>query len=510
MEKKLFQWIAAFGIIKLFIHLLTSTNYGLHRDEYLYWDEAYNLSWGFMEIPPLTPFLGRLFFTVLGDSVFAIRLMPALIGTATILLIGWAIKELGGKKWAIGFGCTGFLISLAFLRGNSLYQPVSFNQFFWFLSAFLLIRLIRTADNRYWYYLGICLGLGVLTKYSIAFYGLGLFIGVILSSHRKWLLSPQPYFALLIALIIISPNLYWQYVHHFPVVQHMRELSETQLVHVDFLSFFTDQLLFHFAGTIVWGIGLISLFTVKKYKEYRILGIAFIATILVIALLRGKSYYTIGAFTSLFIFGGLALENIIQRPMYRISAISAMVLFTLPILPFSLFVLPNEKMINYSKFMADHIGLDAPLRWEDGTVHTLPQDYADMNGWEELSKKLGKHYNELPESVRQRCHILGGSYGHASSINYYHQKYKLPRASSFNGTHLIWLSDQIQFDNQFLISDTRIDSSTWFYNMTLIDSIENPYARDPGYIYYRTSPRMNLTPVWTQEVRTEKERFNFK
>jgi len=510
MKNKLFYLIGALGLLKLLVHLLTNTNYGLHRDEFLYWDEGNHLSWGFMEIPPLTPALAWLASGLFGDSVFAIRLLPALAGVLTLLLIGWMIRDLGGKTWAILFGCFGFLLSLAFLRSNTLFQPVSFNQFFWFLTAFWLIRLVKTTDKKYWYFLGVTFGLGILAKYSIAFYGIGLFFGLLLSQHRRWLRKPQPYLALVIALLIASPNIFWQFQHNLPVVQHMQELSEQQLVHVDLMGFFTDQLLFHFAGVVVWVSGLYYLLFKSKYREYRFIGIAFLSTILLIALLQGKSYYTIGAFTPLFIFGGLALEEWVRTIYKRIILLTALIIFTLPILPYSLPLLPPEQMKAYGQFMADQFGFRSPLKWEDGQYYSLPQDYADMNGWEELAQKVSKHYHQLSESEQQSCHILGGSYGHAGSLNYYRKQYQLPEVHSFNGSYIIWSPAKIKYDRQFMIVEEKQDSSTWFKSMILVDSIEDPNARDKGYIYYRTIPRRDVSEAWEEVMREEKERFNFE
>ena len=71
--------------LKLLIHFLTNTNYGLHRDEYLYFDEGQHLAWGYFEVPPMTPFLAAV-TDLLGGSVFVIKLFPALAGAIIVLL----------------------------------------------------------------------------------------------------------------------------------------------------------------------------------------------------------------------------------------------------------------------------------------------------------------------------------------------------------------------------------------------------------------------------------------
>ena len=220
--------LLAFAFAKLFLHLFSNTNYGFHRDEFLYLDEANHLAWGFFEVPPMLPFLGKVWTLILGDSLFAVRLFPAMIGVLIILLIGKMVRDLGGKQWAVIIACLAFLLSPSFLRSNTLFQPVSLNQFWWFLSAFWLVRLIKSENPTYWYYLGITAGLGMLSKYSISFFLVAICLGLLLTKDGKWLSSKYPWIGLGISLILFSPNLLWQYNHNFPVFTHMQDLAATQ------------------------------------------------------------------------------------------------------------------------------------------------------------------------------------------------------------------------------------------------------------------------------------------
>ena len=508
MNKKYIWLILSFGIAKFFIHLGTMTNYALHRDEYLYFDEGKHLGWGFMEVPPLTPFIGKL-AGLMGGSVFAIRLFPMLIGVATIILAGMLVRDLGGKKWAITFTGLGLLFSPALLGSNALFQPVSFNQFFWFLSAYFLVQIIRTEQTKFWYYLGLSIGIGFLTKYSIFFYGVGLGIALLLTPQRKWLTTKYPYIALAIALVIASPNLYWQYDHNLPVMAHMRELSESQLVNMDWWYYLSSQVRFHFGFTIIWLAGLIGFFKIGKLKPYRFLGIGFLLTILLIGLLSGKHYYTIGAFTILFPFGGIALEHWLQKDFSKYALIVGMCVLTFPLLPYAMPLLQVDQMKKYCAFMSKNAGMKNQLRWEDGNYYEIPQDLADMNGWEELVKKVAKIYHGLPKDKKEKCMIYGGSYGHAGSLNYFREKYDLPEAYSFNSSYLMWAPDEVDFNNQIMLDDRFSLESTWFKNVELVDSMENPFARDPGYIYYRDEPMVDVNEAWRNYVKEEKEEFNF-
>jgi len=494
---------------KLLLHLFTNANYGLHRDEYLYLDQGNHLAWGYMEVPPFIGFLAFLLHG-LGASPFLVRLLPTLAGVLSIFLIGRATRQLGGDPWAVAFAGLAFLMAPALLRGNSLFQPVPFNQFFWLLSAYWLVQLIRSEDHRYWWALGATAGLGVLNKYTIGLYLLALFVGILASPQRRWLKTPHPYIGLGIALLLAAPHLLWQYAHNFPALSHLEELREEQLVNVRPLNFLLEQLLFFQAGTLVWGAGLVYLLFSKRAAPYRPLGLASLLTVGLLLLLRGKAYYTIGSYTILLVFGGLALERYLKRKVWKWTIAALLTLGTLPLLPLSLYLLPNAELERYCHYLVTQIGLDAPMRWEDGKVYALPQDYADMNGWEEVAADIAEAYHDLDPEEQDNCLVFGGSYGHAGAINYYRSKYGLPKECySMNSSYKIWIPREVDFDCMLLATDVRLDESDWFEEVQLLDSIDNPYARDPGYIYLRRQPKTDLREVWREWVAAEKAPYNF-
>ena len=408
------------------------------------------------------------------------------------------------------FTCGGLLLSPAMLGSNTLFQPVSFNQFFWFLSAYLLLQAIKTEQPKFWYLLGGSIGFGFLMKYSIVFYGVSMVVALLFTPQRKWLVTKYPYLALLLAMMIASPNLFWQYEHNWPVIHHMQELAESQLVHINWGGFLLEQMQFHFVFSIIWIAGLVGLFSWGKFKSYRFLGIGFLLTILLIGSLSGKAYYTIGAFTILFPFGGIVLEKWILKNAIRLSLFLGMTILTIPILPYVLPVFKIDQMKSYCKFMDEKAGLEGPLIWEDNQKYELPQDYADMNGWEELSERVAKIYHALPKEKREKCMIYGGNYGHAGSLNYYRKKYNLPEAQCFNSSYKMWAKEEVDFDNQIMVEDRRQLSESEFFNrMILVDSIHDPFAREKGFIYYRDDPKVDVREAWENIVRGEKEEFNF-
>jgi hypothetical protein len=500
--KLFWQGISILAAIKLVLHLLGQQAYGLHRDEYLYLSEGDHLAWGFLEVPPLVPALGKLARLLLGDTMFAVRLLPALAGIASLFILAEMVREWGGRKQAQLVAAGAFLFSPAFLGSNNLFQPVSFNQFAWLMAAFFMVKIIRYQQPRHWYALGLVAGLGFLTKYSIVFFLLSLATAFLFSAHRKQLNAPHPFLAIGLALAIAAPNLFWQYGYDWPVVRHMEELAATQLSNVGSWDFIIPQFLFHGAAIAVWAAGLWALFRWPELRPYRLLAWAFLLLLLMLYALSGKDYYTVGAYSMLFAAGGLVWERWLGDRAWLL--IPAMLLLNAPIIPYGLPILPPEQMIAHGQFMREHFGLEFPLRWEDGRLHDLPQDYADMLGWDELPAKVAQLYHSLSPADQAGCLLYGGNYGQAGVINFHRKQYHLPECYSFSSSFTMWLKEDMHITCQIQLDDNWQSSSDFFSKVAIIDSIDHPLARDPGYIFLKTQPLTDLRPVWRAIVSEQK------
>ena len=423
--------IAALAAFKLALHFFTNTNYELHRDAFLYLAFADHLDWGYLSVPPSIAVFAKLTFFLFGDSVFAVRLFPALIGVASIIVIGMLVREFGGRKWALLFAGLAFILSPAFLRTNTLFQPVAFNQFYWLLSAYFIARMIKTQAPKYWIHLSVVWGLAFLNKYSIAFLILGFLISLLLTKDRKLLFSRYFGDGVIIGFAIVLFNLVWQNSHNWPAIWHLQELQRTQLVHVNFLDFFAMQLLMNLHAILLWLAGLAFLLFTKKGKQFRVLGFTFLTVMLILILLRGKPYYTLGMYSMLFAAGGVYFEKyfIARLRVLKPVLLGMMIISAIPIAPYSLPLLPLDKMADYGEF-SKNFGLAGALRWEDGRMHRLPQDYADMTGWKELGDIVINAYHSLDDAEKANCAIYAENYGQAGAIKYYGKKHGLPEPIS--------------------------------------------------------------------------------
>ncbi len=512
MRKKISnEWILiiALALFKLVIHFLTNTNYELHRDAYLYLAQGDHLDWSFLSVPPTVAVIGDIARFLFGDSVFSIRLFPAIIGAVSVVIIGLIIRNLGGKMWAILLGCMAFIVSLAFLRSNTLFQPVTFDEFYWLLTTYFIVKLIQTKNSKFWIPLGITWGLAFLTKYNIAFLVFAFFLALLLTSDRRLLLSKYFLYGSVLALIIILPNLLWQYHHKFPVVYHMTRLRDTQLVHVRIIDFIMAQLLMNFPNTLVWLFGLVFVLFFKDGKKYQVLGYTYLAVLLLFILLKGKGYYALGIYPILFALGGFAIEKYTTNRLsfLKPAVLVLMILTAIPLLPYSLPVLPMDKMVVYCE-ASKHFGGEGALRWEDGRIYRLPQDYADMTGWKELGDIVIKTYNSLSDSEKADCVIYAENYGEAGAIKYYGKNYGLPEPVCFSESFLFWAPDSAKMNTLIYVNDDTGDVSYYFTTVELVGRITDPYARESGLpVWLCRTPRNGFEEFYAEKVKGIKDRF---
>ncbi len=484
--------------IKAILHLTAILNgYGLHRDEYLYLAEGHHPMWGYMEGPPVIGWVAGISQFIFGGTIWAAKLPVLVVGLISLWLLCELVREMGGGKYAQLIAGAGWLLSPIYLGTNALFQPVSFNQFCWLLTSLALVRLINHQRPKDWYILGAAVGLGLMTKYSIVFFLIAILGGLLLTKQRSLLRSKYLWRAAGIALLMWLPNLIWQFSRGFPVVAHMRELSETQLVNMSAADFLAPQFLFHALGILIWLPGLIYTLRSEQLKPYRSLAFTYIILIILLLLLSGKAYYTFGAYAFLFAAGGCFWA---ERLAKRSWLITLPLLANFLLIPFGLPILPVEKMQDYGVYLRDDFGFSSSLRWEDGSIRDLSQDYADMHGWEEVVARVAEFYHQLPPEEQASCMIEGGHYGNAGSINFFRHKYNLPEAYSFNASFLLWVPRELKFDRQIIVSDWLRAPSELYRNSILVDSIQAPYAREMSYIHYYSDPLRDLSPVWTTIV----------
>ncbi len=481
--KKEWYLILFFALFKLLIHLFTYDNYELHRDAYLYYAQSEHLTWGYLATPPSIAVVGKIATTIFGNSTFGLRLFPALIGAFSIVVIGSFVKQLGGKYYAIAIAALAFILSPAYLHTNALFQPVSFNHFYWILACFLFFKLIQTKNPNYWLWIGLVFGLGFLNKYTIVLLYAAFGLSLLITGYRQLLIKKQIIWAALIGLLIITPNLLWQYQNNWPILHHMEELRRTQLVHVSAAGFLRDQLLMNAHVLLLWLATLIALLFYKKEGRYRLFGFAFILTLLLILAGSGKGYYTLGIYPLLFVFGGYFVEKYLNK--YLKPLFLALVIF----MGIGLYISLSFDGIPFLSF-EQAVNKEA-FRWEDGKRYDIPQDMADMTGWKQIGEEVRDLYIGLGTENRNNCEIFTNHYGQGGAVMFYGKEVDIPQPISTTGSFIFWAPDSIEKDYVIYVhsdlgNTTNPDSllPTLFDEVNLKRVIDNKYFRENGTKIY--------------------------
>ncbi|HEY9257673.1 glycosyltransferase family 39 protein [Chitinophaga sp.] len=467
------------ALIKLILpFFIQDPLWGPHRDEFLYLAEARHMAWGYMEAPPLLSVFAWL-TNLLGSAMWAIKIWPSLAGALTYLLVGRLVLHLNGRWFALVLAWMPFVTG-AWLRMHFLFQPNFLDIFFWTAMAYGLIRFQQTGKSMHLYIAGVSFGLGMLSKYTMVFYATGLMAGILLVWDKKMLTNRHFYYAIGLGCLLFLPNLLWQIRQGFPVVYHMKTLENSQLQYLSPWTFLTDQLLYNIATCFTWVTGLVW---AARTKQYRFIAWAFLITITLLILGHGKSYYSQGAYPILFAFGAPRLDAWANK-WWKIGMVAFSGFIGIRVIPL---LLPFKAPAPLAEYYLHHplarkVGA---LRWEDLRDHSLPQDFADMLSWEEMTQKVARAYASLDSTEKAHTLLFCDNYGEAGSVNYYGPKYHMPQAYSDNASFLYWMPrDFDQFEVVLLVTDDRQEMQHAFIKefktVQLVDSITNPYACEYG------------------------------
>ena len=472
-------------LLKLILqYTVVNPVYELHRDEFLHLDQARHFAFGFISVPPFTSLVSGLIF-LLGGGVFWVKFFPALFGALTIVF-SWLIVETLGGKLPAKLLVSGALLFSVMARINMLFQPNSFDILAWTIIFYLIVKFIQSANPKWLWALAFAIAAGMYNKYNLVFLLAGIITGLLLTPQRKILLHKTTWKVCLLILILLLPNILWQINFHFPVLEHMKVLKASQLDNNSSLDFLKDQVLFFAGSLFLIAVGLIGVLFFKPFRQYRFVGISFIVILVIFALLKAKGYYAIGLYPVILAFGSVYTERIFKRRWkpFVISLLFAINLFVFISTVHVIYpiYIPSQ-IIQHSKDF-EKLGM---LRWEDGKNHALPQDFADMTGWQEMASKSLSAYKMIPVDELKNTLIFCDNYGQAGALNYYNRG-KMPEAYSFNTDYIYWLPRMKRIKNIVLVGkEPDKNILKLFTSVQLVGTVENDYAREKGTKIYLLS-----------------------
>jgi hypothetical protein len=465
------------SVAYLLAHFLTTLTgaYGYFRDELYYIACSHHLGWGYVDQPPFSIFLLALNRAVFGDSLFALRLLPAISGAAFVFVTGWIASELGGGRFAQMLAAISAAITPVYLSIFNFYSMNSFDLLFCALALLVVLLIVNSGNEKLWLLFGLLVGLGLQNKLSILFLCVGLGAGMLFSSHRRHLISKWFWLGAICAAVINIPQVVWEVRNHWPTLEFMRNATEHKNAQISPAQFFLNlSLLMHPFNIVIWLPGLAGLLFLPALRKYRFLFILFVSVTIIFILQNGKPYYLSPFFPALFAAGGVLIEHFTSIQMKILRPILVILLLTGGLIsaPFALPFLPVETYIRYAKFMGQE-----PHSEERDRPGKLSQHFADMFGWKEMAETVAPVYARLSPEEKSKCGIFADNYGEAAAIDFFGPKYSLPGAVSGHNSYWLWGPGKSTGEVMIIIGGDLEDHQPFYESCSLEATHRNEYAR---------------------------------
>jgi hypothetical protein len=417
-----FAILLAIAAAVALLHVITNSRYGFHRDELQFLSDARHLDWGFVAYPPFTPIVERIGLGLFGLSIVGLRLFSVLAQAAATVAAGLMAKELGGARFAQATAALAVAFSPLPLFNGTEFQYTSFDFLWWVLIAYFTVRLLKSDDPRWWLAIGAAIGMGLLTKYAIAFYIAGIVAGLVFTPARRYFASRWFWAGVALALLIFLPNLVWLVRHdfisyHFLQHIHARDVSEGRAE-----GFWKGQFLIctNLATAPLWIAGLIGFL---RERRYRMLALMYLVPLALFAIGKGRHYYMAGAYPMLLAMGAARAERWLDSlPRWGRRTVETVYFaaFALVSAYVCAIILPLASSGPLKHFALEHNG-----------------DLREEFGWNELARTVAGIRDSLPADEQAHLGITTGNYGEYGAVEILGRAYGLP--NPIGTTNSEWL-----------------------------------------------------------------------
>jgi 4-amino-4-deoxy-L-arabinose transferase-like glycosyltransferase len=386
------------------LHLTCLTQYGWFRDELYYVACSHHMAWGYVDQPPMIALVAWIARHLFGETLFGIRLVSAIAGAAIVLLTGLLARRLGAQRFGQNLAALCSIIAPMYLAAGHFLSMNVFEPLIWMSMVYVAIIIFDEGDERLWLLFGAIAGLGLENKHSTLFFGSAFVIGMLLTPQRKHFARPWILLGGAVAALIFLPNIIWEVQHNFATYELLNNIAHSNKnAPVTPLSFFIGQLLLMHPFTLpVWIAGIVWLISQPRYRT---LGLTFIVLFVEFVVMKGKIYYLAPAYPMLFAGGAILLEQKMPRQA-RVPVATLLVIGGALLAPYVMPILPVETFIRYQHAL--HI---EPPKTENHRMGPLPQQYADMFGWPEMTAAVARAYATLTPQEKATCAIFAQNYG---------------------------------------------------------------------------------------------------
>ena len=487
-------FLGILALFKILIHLPLLTRYGYHQDELYFLACGKHLAFGYVDHAPLVPWIAWISDTLFPQSLFALRTLPLLSGAATVFITGMLVKKLGGGRFSQLTASVAMIVAPVYLRTGNILSLPSFEPLFWVTGFYLIVKIIQEDNPKLWIWVGVVTGSGLLNKHSMLFFGFGLIAGMILTPMRKYFRSPWLYAGGFIALLMLTPNLIWQFSHDWPTFRFMLNLNERVMSSISPFQFLTGQLLYLMPfNAILWVWGLKFYLFSDEGTKYRVLGWSWLFVFGFLLIFKSKIYYLAPAYPILFAGGSIALERYIFKKgikWLKTVFISLMLIFgmitsfvSLPIMSID----KTEKFVNIITFGAFK------------NVYEMTADLRGMFGWREMVIGVGEVYNSMSKEEKEKTIIIAAGYGNAGAIDHYGKEFGVPNAYSLSMTYWLWGLPE-KAVNKVIVAGYSLETlKKLFKKVELAATLElknaNPW-QNPFPVWICSGPKPSLANIW--------------
>ena len=488
-DKKYLPIIGLLGFVKFSIHWFGNQNYGFHRDELLHLSVSEHLEWGYFEFPPFIAWIGKISYLLFDYSLIGMRLFPTLAGVGILVLCGMIAREMDGKSKAVFLAGVCVLAFVPFFRNHTLFQPVAFDQFFWTLGFYLLIRFFNSEKKEYLLLVGLTAGFGLLNKYTMLVWGFGIAVGLIFYNRGELYKSKLLYISGCISFLVFLPNLIWQIQNDIPFLLHLEVLNQKHLANISSFEFGLAQLELPFTLSVSL-IGLYALFRNEKLKKYRNVGIAVLVIFVTMWIMKSKAYYFFAAYPVMFAAGAVQIEKWLNNhPNWNYAIAATLFLPTIPFIPQATPIIPIERYVAYMDKQEN----------DEGRIE-LTGDYADMFGWEEQVAIVDSVYKSLLIKHHPKDIVIWAeNYGEAGAVKILGDKYGLPDPVSRHGSFWLWGYGNKNAEVWISLGNEKESVEYVFEEVELVKIITHKYAIEEEHgipLYLCRKPKIDIEQWW--------------
>jgi len=469
----------AIAVVTFLLHLYFNNRYGYFRDEFDYMSCGDHLQWGYVDQPPLIPFLIHYCRILLGDSLRAVRFIPAL-ATSLLTVQGAALaREFGARRYAMVLTALTLALTPQYLSNGGLLGTNCLEPNLWMGCAYFFILAVNRNHPRYWVWFGVVAGIGLLEKYSILVFGLGMVVGLLLTEQRRVLLNRWIWLGGAAALLVFLPNLLWNIHYDWPFVQLMRAIrADGRDVVFGPGAFLLQQVLLVGPWSApIWMIGLFALLFMQRLRPYRALGCCYLVCYAAFFMLHGKPYYLGPVYPMLLAAGAVVIGWALEaRPSlgWLKPTIAVIVLANgIYLAPVVVPVLSPDRFLTYVKYLP----VKLPVTEHSHAAAALPQWYSDQFGFKEIADAAIAAWDRIPASERADCGIFAQDYGQAGSVDFFGRAHGLPGAMSGDRTYFLWGPHNYSGNCMMVMDDRKEVLERYWQSVKYVaTSAQNPYA----------------------------------